>query len=209
MKFVILLILFLSGTKAIGQTFNEWFRQKKTQREYLLLQIAKLQVHIENVRKGYQIVKDGLNLVAQLKEGDFSIHQLFFTDLEKIKPAIRQSPRFLAAQQLYLENRQRCRTLLDVLDAYTYLSGTFKSMIRDYVQATLTNLDNELQSLRAVSSDAGVQMSDDERIRRIDIIYTSFLRTKEVLQSDHESISLYNYRRGKSIRTYERLMEQQ
>lgn len=208
MRFIILIVLFLSGTPTIAQTFNEWFRQKKTQREYLLLQIAKLQVHIENVRKGYQIVKDGLNLVAQIKEGDFSIHQLFFTDLEKIKPAIRQSPRFLAIQQLYLDNKQRCRAMVNDLDTYTYLSGTFKSMIHDYVQATLTSLDNEMQSIRTISTDGGVQMSDEERFRRIDVVYASLLHTKEVLQSDHKSISLYNYRRGKTIRSYERLMDQ-
>ena len=54
------------------------FSQKETQIEYLLTQIAGLQIYIELAQKGYAIYKDGLDLITDIKDGEFSLHRDYF-----------------------------------------------------------------------------------------------------------------------------------
>jgi len=44
--FLFLLLVVSAGSNLQAQTFAEWFQQKKTQKKYLLQQIAALQVYI-------------------------------------------------------------------------------------------------------------------------------------------------------------------
>lgn len=64
-----------SGTRASKvQTFHEWFRQKKTQKKYLIQQIAALKVYLGYVQKGYSIAQKGLTTVSNIKKGNFDLH---------------------------------------------------------------------------------------------------------------------------------------
>ena len=56
-KILILFLLTIIVTTTQAQTFAEWFRQKKTQKQYLIQQIAALQVYIGYAQKGYSIAK--------------------------------------------------------------------------------------------------------------------------------------------------------
>lgn len=86
MIFLIAIILFTHSAKA--QTWEEWFRQKETQKKYLLEQIAALQVYIDYAQKGYKIASNGLEIIEQIKTGDLNQHQVFFNSLKRINPAI-------------------------------------------------------------------------------------------------------------------------
>ncbi len=78
-KVALVAVLLLTNTFANGQTFGEWFRQKKTQIKYLLERIAQLQVQIELLKKGYKIVDNGLRTIHQIKDGEFNLHKDFFS----------------------------------------------------------------------------------------------------------------------------------
>lgn len=45
---------------AEAQTFDEWFRQKKTQKKYLVQQIAALKVYLGYLKEGYEIAQKGM-----------------------------------------------------------------------------------------------------------------------------------------------------
>jgi hypothetical protein len=61
-----------------AQTFDEWFRQKATQEKYLAQQIAALQQYAAVARRGYQVVQQGLNMIDRLKDGEFTLHSIFY-----------------------------------------------------------------------------------------------------------------------------------
>jgi len=75
------LMLFLSAGNIHAQTFSEWFRQKKTQKKYLLQQIAALQVYIGYAQKGYRIAKEGLTTIGGFTKGEFDLHSDFINSL--------------------------------------------------------------------------------------------------------------------------------
>src|SRR3954462_11965140 len=90
MKTPLLSILLLSlGSTLSAQTFSEWFRQNKTQKKYLLEQIAALEVYAGYLQKGYAIAKDGLNTINSIRHGDFELHDNHFQSFRKINPTIR------------------------------------------------------------------------------------------------------------------------
>src|SRR5579872_1336287 len=63
--------------------------QAQMDRDEMLAQIAKLQYFISQTEKGYQLVREGLTTIGDIKKGDFDLHQLFFTSLEMVNPEIR------------------------------------------------------------------------------------------------------------------------
>ena len=76
-----------------AQTFSEWFSQKKTQKKYLLEQIAALQMYIGYAKKGYEIAGSGLSTIRNITNGEFKLHDLFITGLKKVSPVVRNDIR--------------------------------------------------------------------------------------------------------------------
>ncbi len=64
MKTILLVIAtVLLFQSANAQTWDEWFKQKKTQKKYLVQQIAALRVYLDYLKKGYTVVHNGLNTI--------------------------------------------------------------------------------------------------------------------------------------------------
>lgn len=91
MKKIMTTFVWLSTTGATlqAQTFNEWFRQNKTQLKYLREQIATLASLWEVTDEGYRWVQQGLGLVASLEQADSTLHATHFAALDAINPALR------------------------------------------------------------------------------------------------------------------------
>src|SRR5258706_10649819 len=83
------LVMLLIFNYAYGQTYDEWFRQQKTQIKYLTEQIAALQVYAGYVEKGYKIAKDGLDAIHAIKQGDFSLHNKYFSSLKNVNHNVK------------------------------------------------------------------------------------------------------------------------
>src|SRR3954466_3372099 len=100
--FIISLLLAFAG-QSQGQTFSEWFRQKKTQKKYLIEQIAALQVYEDYLEKGYSIVNEGLSQIKDIKHGDYDLHSGYFSSIKNINPTIRNYEKSIYIVELTLE----------------------------------------------------------------------------------------------------------
>lgn len=165
---VILLVLL---TNSFAQTTQEWTQQNKTQKQYLLQQIAALHTYIGYAKKGYDIVGKGVNTVRNIKNGDFNLHRDFFSSLNNINPLIKKYAKLadLLAYQ-YRIIKQTKETIKGIKQ-----SGQFTALEIDYCQNVFSNLlDDCIKTIddlvSAITSDK-LQMKDDERIKRIDILY--------------------------------------
>ena len=78
---------------AHSQTWDEWFRQEDTQKEYLLKQIAALRVYLGYAKEGYSIARKGLNTINDIKQGDFKLHIDKFQSLKGVNPLIKDCAR--------------------------------------------------------------------------------------------------------------------
>lgn len=169
-----LLILFLFGmfaTTLQAQTFAEWFQQKKTQKQYLIQQVAALQMYIGYAQKGYSIAKEGLNTIGDFKRGEFNLHSGYFNSLKSINPKIKQYAKvadIMAMQVTIIQSYGRFRR-------HVRESGAFNGEELDYIMRVLGRLlddcKNTLDELITVTTDGNLEMKDDERLERIDILY--------------------------------------
>jgi hypothetical protein len=159
MKNILIIIILLSGSFSHAQTYDEWFRQKKTAKKYLLDQIAALQTYIGYAEKGYSIVNGGLNTIKDIKHGDFNLHNNYFSSLSSVNPEIKKYSKVAAIIAMQISIAKQ-------------ISGTIKT---NYLQKVFNNLLDEcaknLDELFAVITNNETQMKDDERIQRIDKLY--------------------------------------
>ena len=89
----ILLIILLSGITDISraQTWDEFFKQKTTQKKYLIQQITALRLYTGYLNKGYDITSTGINSIKGFSKGEFSLHNSFYSSLRMVNPAIARN----------------------------------------------------------------------------------------------------------------------
>lgn len=169
--YLLLLITVLVVGSTRAQSFSEWFKQKKTQKKYLLAQIAALETYLKAVEKGYDIAHNGLSVISVLKDGDFMQHVLYFQSLEMVSPRVKKYSKVLAIADME-DRSQRIRSVLvadkDLNDLLNNREWTPLHQICDDASA---EAKKDLEELELLVTDGKLKMTDGERILRIDQLY--------------------------------------
>ena len=173
MKLCVLVIVLVSlNFPAKAQLVNEWLRQNATQRKYLLQQIISLQAHIAQLKKGYDIAKKGYNTIQSVKNGEFSLHNIFISDLKIVNPKIKKYARVADIISNQFTILKVCNESVRKVRG----SGRFRppeiAAIADVSATLLKEVAKTIDQLAAVVLNGKYEMSDDERINRIDRLYT-------------------------------------
>lgn len=163
----LVLLCLVSAVDVSGQTWAEFFKQKKTQKKYLLNQIAALQVYIGYARKGYELVDNGLQAVRDITSGEFSLHHAFISSLKQVSPAVRNDLRVaeIISMQLSVLRLSGSWGDHELLSSgnRAYISG-----IRSDVRERCLDV---LEELLLVVTAGKAEMGDQERLRRIGVMY--------------------------------------
>ena len=195
MKIYILILSLVFSILANAQTLAEWTQQKKTQIEYLLDQIAANKVSIDYLEKGYEIARTGLNTIQNIKKGDFNLHRDFFGSLEIVNPKIKTYTRVADIIAYQVRIVKNISTTIKNLKE----SGQFNTDELDYSKTIFENLLDEClknvdELYLVITSDElqsdGYRMTDDERIKRIDQLYTDMQDKYSFCQSFSKECSV-------------------
>ena len=190
MKIYILILSLVFSILANAQTLAEWTQQKETQIKYLLDQIAANKVSIDYLEKGYEIARTGLNTIQNIKKGDFNLHRDFFGSLEIVNPKIKTYTRVADIIAYQVRIVKNISTTIKNLKE----SGQFNTNELDYSKAVFENLLDEcvknVDELYLVITSGALQMTDDERIKRIDQLYTDMQDKYSFCQSFSEEHSV-------------------
>lgn len=155
-----------------AQKMKEWVNQKKTQVEYLVLQIAANQVYLEYVKKGYRIARDGLNTISSFKRGEFNLHDAFFQSLKTVNPEVKRYIRVTETVDLQRKIVQEYSKLLKVLAANDAFTVTELDYVRRVFGRLLDDCGLILDELITVTTNGKLEMKDDERMARIDKLFS-------------------------------------
>jgi hypothetical protein len=170
-KIILTLLVGLCFHSADAQTWNEWFRQKKTQKKYLIQQIAALQMYLKYLKEGYDIAKKGLNVIGDIKQGKFDLDQDYLGSLRTINSSISGSGKIssvIAYHKLLIRQLEKLEDESNDCDLLTpseksYVSTVYANMVRESEKA--------LEDLERILTDDQLEMKDDERIKQLDKIY--------------------------------------
>ncbi len=170
-----MLMLLITTTSTKAQTWNEWFNQKKTQIKYLTKQIAELQIYGGYLKQGYHISQNGLGTISGWTKGEFNLHQGYYQSLKTVNPQIKDDPKATAI----IEYQDAIIGDFDLLDGITSLTNENRQYIVQVKKKVLEECDTDLSELRLVMISGKAEMTDDERIKRLDKV---FMATKEKYQ---------------------------
>lgn len=196
-KLITIIILTMSVTVCKAQTFDEWFRQKKTQKKYLIQQISAFQIYLGYVQKGYSIAQKGLSTISNIKKSDFNLHRDFFGSLKSMNPKIRNYTKVADIIAFQIKIVQVYKATYKQVQS----SALFNAQEVNYIFKVFTNLLSDcadvIDALITVTTDHELEMKDDERLKRIDALYISMQDNYTFAQSFGEEAKLLAIQRLK------------
>jgi hypothetical protein len=188
-----LLSAFLTGmaTQSQAQTFAEWFSQKKTQKKYLLQQIAALQVYSGYLKHGYNIATNGLGSISAYLKSENTRHDTYYNRLRIMDPVVKNNPmvkEILAWQQDILKRTQE----ISWCSCMTAAETNYLASVRD---AVLKDCDQQLNTLQNVVGDSKLEMSDADRIASVSKIHAAMLANYRFASSFAGQVKILAIRR--------------
>lgn len=171
MKQVMTGILMLGAVVAQGQTFNEWFRQKKTQIDYYVKQIAALKIYAQKIQDGYAIVQDGLSVIDDIKQGDFNLHNGYFSSLSAINPRIAQYGKVSDIVSLHTQIIQQIKQSKELVKESQQFSEEDVEYVFLVYDHLLEECNANIDQLMLLTTANHYALTDDERLGRIDALH--------------------------------------
>ncbi|MBN9383544.1 MAG: hypothetical protein J0H74_22490 [Chitinophagaceae bacterium] len=156
-------ILCTIGFVSRGQTFSEWFRQKKTKIKYLKKQIAALEVLKAAIRKGGAQVKKDVDTIDVIEQDLVELDGDYLTSLGNVNPVFRNDQNIDAAFQFA---RVLIRTSAEKIKTYSksqWLTAAESAEIKFNLELVKNDMQNTLASLLLCITDGKLTMEDDER----------------------------------------------
>ncbi|MEZ2336421.1 hypothetical protein AB6735_12355 [Mucilaginibacter sp. RCC_168] len=158
-----------TGMSATGkaQTFAEWFKQKKTQKKYLVQQIGALAVYADYLKKGYRIATNGLGSITGSLKMENGQHTAYYNRLKTVDGEVKNNPMvndILTWQKDILKR-------LAVIGRTTGLTREELSYLSGVREAVLKDCDNQINTLQNLLHNGNLEMSDAERITLINKVH--------------------------------------
>jgi hypothetical protein len=151
--------------------FNQSMSGQAKQRKELILQIAALQVYIEYAKKGYSAVSKGLNFIGDARKGELNLHGDYFTSLLKINPKVRNYYKTVEIISMQFKIMKLCRKTLSDLKTVDLFHGNELDYIERSFEKLLWSCNQTLDQLLVITTDAELELKDDQRLERIDLLH--------------------------------------
>lgn len=179
--------------------------------QQLLLNIEKLtqmKSILSDMKTGYQIYQQGYGSISSLAKGNFSLHETYLNGLLAVSPSVKNYARIadiLSLQASLVSEYKRKQALFRQSGSFSvgelsYISGVYARL----VSQTL----NDAGELADILMAGKLRMSDADRIRAIDRIYTGSSDRLQFLRSFNNqgmAISLQRSKESGDTRTLNRL----
>lgn len=177
-----------------AQTFAEWFRQKSTQRKYLLQQITALWMYKGYAMKGYDIAKGGLGSIGGYLGKEFDLHGDYYQRLQKVNTLVSNDPQVAAI----LRWQQDILKHTDGLQKMPGLTQEERSHVKKVCAALLVDCEGQLNDLEIILEDGKVGMSDEQRFRQIGRLYANMQDNYRFAANFNGQVRLYVLHRKQS-----------
>lgn len=193
MKKIVVLLLFA------GFLNGNMYAQAK-QREELLKQILALKVYIGYAQKGYSIAKKGLNTIGDFKQGDLDLHLDYFNSLNAINPNIKNYAivaKIILLQVNILKSYSHTMRYVNQNDLF---HGDELAYVKRVLDRLLKDCDTTVDELTVVLTQGKLELKDDERLERIDILYQTMLENHSFCQDFSNQTRMLGFSRSSESR---------
>ncbi len=180
---------------ANAQTWKEWFKQKETQKKYLLQQIMALQVYGKYVKDGYKIASKGITTVRNIKNGDYNMHHDFLGSLKIVNPRIKKYTKVADIIALQVSIIQQTKQSLQRVRSSKRFTPGEVDHCKYVFENLITECAKNMDDLFMIIAPATLKMKDDERLKRLDIIYADMVDKYSFSSSFNNELELISNQR--------------
>lgn len=182
-------------TKSHAQTFAEWFKQKSTQKKYLLQQIAALQVYAGYVKTGYDIAGQGLGSVSAYLGSEHDLHTAYYQNLKTVNRSVRENPQLneILAWQAAIVKK------LTGMVTSTKLARDEREYLNQVRNAVLTDCNVQMNRLETMINDGRLEMNDAERLKQLATIHQAMKENYLFANDFANQVTIYCGQRQKEL----------
>jgi len=164
-KYLCLLLLAASTVCAKAQSFSfsDLFGQGEKDIKNMEAQIAALNAFETSVRQGYTMLHSEWTAISSWKNGEFNLHQSYYTSLSTVNPVVKSSVNLSAIQS----DQQSIISQFNSVASIQGLTTNEQIYVNTVAQNVIGQCNSDLDELQKVLANGKLQMSDNERIKRI------------------------------------------
>ena len=174
--FIFPLLFLLQASAGRAQLWEEWFKQDETALRYSAEQIAALRTYASALRKGYNIVREGLHTIDRIKKEDFMQHLAYISGLSAVNPQVKNNMKAASLMSLEEDLVQSERQFVRWIKEATFLSSEEKVYGQQVSQQLVKAGYTIGEEFRKVSTDGTFAMDDASRLQRIELLHAQFTR---------------------------------
>ncbi len=181
---LVLLLLFTSAAQAQSFSFSDLFGQANKQKQYYMQQIAAYNAFEQELKMGYNVVEHGLTGIANINTAELNAHSTYYKSLAQPSSTVTKSTQVqdILTWQTDITN--------SFSQPFTGLTSSEQSYV-GLVESNLLNACNsDLTDLQNLLSYGTLQMTDDERLKRLAKIHADMQDKYAFSQSFCNSVKL-------------------
>jgi hypothetical protein len=169
-------------------SIQDLFGQNSKMIENNALQITLLGTYENYLSKGLSIARNGLELSHSLKNNELNLHSLFYHSLSQVNPNVSKYPSVQNCISLYNKMKSLQTAIKNTVSETDLLAASEKQYAGNIVTNIMSETEKDMQELDNLLTDGKYQLSDDERIIRMDAVNSRVLEKYKALDGLCKSI---------------------
>jgi hypothetical protein len=178
------LISMTISVQAQSFSFSDLFGQANKQKNYYMQQIAAFNAFESELKQGYGLIKNGLNGIAAINIAELNAHSAYYASLKQPGSAVKNNTQVQDILQWQTDITN------SFSQNFTGLTADEQSYISTVQANLLAECSKDLTDLQNLIASNNLQMTDDERLKRLGKIHAAMLDKYRFSQSFTSSINL-------------------
>ncbi|HRN55629.1 MAG TPA: TerB family tellurite resistance protein, partial [Agriterribacter sp.] len=159
--------------------------------------LAQLRQILVNLKEAYQILQGGYNTIINISQGNFSLHKTFLDGLMAVSPSVRNYKKIGDIISMQVQLVKEYKNSLSRLRSSAWFTPEELDYISNVYAKLFDNSLDDLDVLISVTTANKLRMSDDERIKEIDRLYTTMQQKLVFLRQFNGGAAVLGVQRSK------------
>jgi len=181
---LLLVSCFKLSAQSFSFSFGDLFGQAGKQKKNYEAQLLALQAFESELKQGYNVIKNGLNGIRDINTSELNAHSAYYQSLKQPSGAVKNNTQVQDILNWQME------IVSSFSQTFSGLTDDERQYIASVKNGILQNCNADLTDLQNLLSAGQLQMTDDERLKRLNLIHSAMLDKYQFTRSFCNSVKL-------------------
>lgn len=162
-----------------------------------LQKLAQLRQILVQLKQAYAVLQGGYTTIINISKGNFSIHQTFLDGLLAVSPAVQKYKKITDIISMQVQLVEEHQEALFRLHSNKWFTSEEMKYIRNVYTRLFEASLADLEALLPIITANQLRMTDDERLKAIDRLFTGMQEKIGVLRHFSSAASLLGIQRSR------------